>query len=446
MRQILICITLLCLLNNNILANEQDIIRNYIKQNFPSNFLVNDAQVSQLTWILRHQRQTFDMDPILRKPDIHIEISRALTRLYCARLLRDGSRDAYNRFVQAQIDTHINNPLTFASFNQLAQHIQQISAQDYALLETATILSAVSLSKVAAQLAQQAMHDVKDVNDNLEFLAITLRGKNTIYPLADQMSFTNEAAQKIFYVLFPPHTNFRHMLYTEGGIGMFNYLRTMMAHKFIDKSMLDLWYAHWVINIAGFRGYVNQHGSIYLNEDVMQAMEYLRMLIYTMLDDPNFDPLIPYLEYRAKLLGFQQLPNDKKWFFTHLACLLRLYNIPDGKKLYANLAKLSESDTQFLRDNYMNGLRDNTQVIHTHVPAFFANAIALTNDLTQVITQLLPVYNGILKQHAELNLPNRLSFNNLCATQNLQKLLNKNAAKQQRFVITVDGQIELIDA
>lgn len=445
MRQILICIILLLLLNNNVLANEQDIIRNYIKQNFPANFIVNDAQISQLTWILRHERQTFDMDPIVGKPDLHVEISRALTRLYCARLLRDGSRNAYNNFVQAQIDMHVNNPLTFTSFNQLARHIQQISAQDYALLETATILSAVSMSKAAAQLAHQAMHNVIDVNDNLEFLAITLRGKNNIYPLADQMSFTNEAAHKIFYVLFPPHTNFRHMLYTEGGIGMFNYLRAMIAHKFIDKNMLDLWYAHWVINIAGFRGYVNQHGSIYLNENVVQAMEHLRMLIYTMLDDPNFDPLMPYLEYRAKLLGFERLPNDKKWFFTHVGCLLRLYNITDGKRLYDNLTNLSENDIQFLQNSYINGLQDNTQIIHTHVPALFANAIALTNDLNLVITKLLPVYNNILKQHAELKLTNRISFNNLCATQNLQRLLNKNAAKQQRFVITVDGQIELID-
>lgn len=422
-------------------SNAQEEIRSYIKNNFPADFTVSEPQIAQLAWALEHEHPTHDMDARINAKCAYIEVSRALTRLYCARLLRAGTREAYNAFMIAQLDAGVNAPLSFASFNKFSNHIQKLDQLDYELLETAAILSAVSLSKPAAELAQQVMQVRPVINNNMEFLATTLRNEPNIYPLAMHITQNNTAAKKLLYILFPPQTNFRHMLYTEGGIGMFKYLRTMIKHGFIDQEGLDLWYAHWIINIAGFRGHVDQRGSLYLMEPTAQAMHKLKCLVYEMLDTPNFDPLLPYLEYRAQGLGLAHLPEHEKLFFAHLGCLLRLYNFTDGQKLYTSVMRLPLDERQILEDHFFVGLHDATLMTHTYIPAFFGNAMEFTNgDLEQVITHLLPAYNKILRQYQQQNLTLSLSFNQLSSSDNIKYLL-QNAAREQRFNILADGTV-----
>lgn len=433
-----------CLAASVTCANEHQKIRTYIQQKFPPEFVLNDAQISQLAWAFQHDKHTNDFDLWVQDPDFYVEISRALTRLYCAQLLRAGTIDAYNHFVAAQLAANNHAPLSLSGFNKLAQHVQALSASDYALLETAAILSAVSLSKPAEKIAQQAMDVSPVLNDNMGFLAATLRNGINIYPLTARIMQDSTAARKLLYILFPPQTNFRHMLYTEGGIGMYSYIRSMIAHGFIDCTNLDLWYAHWIINIAGFRGHVAQSGSLYLNEEVAQSMLTLKGLVYEILEQPSFDPLVPYLEFRAKNLGFSHLPQEEKLFYAHLGCLMRLYNIEDGQKLYNSLQKISANKLNAIKRHFMHGLHEPQQVTHMYVPALFGNALKYTQgDLDHVVTQILPAYDAILQQAARQNIHVALSFNQLSATKNIVQLLDKNAVEEQRFKILKDGTVTL---
>ena len=60
---------------------------------------------------------------------------------------------------------------------------------------------------------------------------------------------------------------------------MFNSLRTMIAHGYINRSDLELLCASWIVNTAGFRGHILQSGSVYLTEPVAQSILKLQTLI-----------------------------------------------------------------------------------------------------------------------------------------------------------------------
>lgn len=413
------------LMLGSVLADQNDLIRFTASNNFPATFKISEDQLTQLSWLLDHKNRTYDMDFAAENDTaVHIEIHRALTRLYCAQLLRIGTLDAYNSFIAAQLKNGVTQPLQLASFMQLSKHIQQLSADDYELIEAATILTSISLTKPASDLAQRIMVSDFKETDSLDFLSYTLRDPKNFYPITWNILNKNANSKRLFYVLFPPHTNFRHMLYTEGGIGMFNYLRSMIAHGYINHEDLDLWYAFWIVNIAGFRGHIQHNGSLYLTEAVAGAMSKLKYLVYEMLENPTYDPLVPYLEYRAKCAGYEHLPRDERLFYAHLACLLRIYSVADGQRLYASVISLPIVARHAVMQEFYKGLHDNTHIYATHVPALFGNALYLEKgNIEKVILKILPAYNNILLQYRNNKIESTLCCNELSALKNLEMLL-----------------------
>lgn len=426
---LLFCSSAMCI--NPIFANNEQVLHKYIDTHFSRRITISPQQISQLSWVIDHNKRSFDMDARVHDPKMHIEVVRALTRLYCMQLLRSGSQEDYEDFVASQVNQNITNSLTFASFKKLSKHLQNLSQADYGLLETATILSAVSLSKYAANLAQFMPQNPQLANDNLEFLATTLRNDADIYPLARSISNENSAAKKVLYILFPPQTNFRHMLYAEGGVGMFKYLRTMIKHQYISQQEIDLWYAHWIVNIAGFRGHVSQRGSLYLSESVFQSMTFLKSKIDHMLHSPNYDPLIPYLEYRADLLGLNNLPQQQKITLAHLGAMLRMYNVTDGNALRVAFYALSAQQQKQITDYFNQGLQDNDRPAVTYFPALYSNTLNLVNgDTSSALNIALPIYSNALSlytkriRNKELNAGIALNFNKLSASKNIRRIID----------------------
>ncbi len=410
---------------SNAFADKLDLIRTIASNNFPVTFKLSQDQLAQLSWALDHKNRTYDMDfAVADDSFVHIEIHRALTRVYCAQLLRAGTMDAYNSFIAAQLASGIAQPLQLSNFMVFSKHIQQLSKNDYELLEAATILTSVSLTPYASDLARRIINPEFNQTDALDFLSYTLRDSKDFYPITWNIINKNSNSKRLFYVLFPPHTNFRHMLYTEGGIGMFNYLRSMIAHGYIARNDLDLWFAFWIVNIAGFRGHIQHNGSLYLTEPVAAAMCKLKYLVYEMLENPTYDPLLPYLEYRAKCAGYDHLPRDERLFFAHLACLLRIYSINEGQRLYASVTSLPIAMRAAIMQEFSTGLQDTTHVYVTHVPALFGNALYIEKgNIEKVILKILPAYNKILLQNRDNKTESILCCNELSAMKNLELLL-----------------------
>ncbi len=109
-------------------------IRKYITTHFPPDLKISDAQIAQLAWACEHVRPTRDLAVRISEHDKFIEIGRALSRVYCAQLLRSGTRASYTRFVEAQLQAGSTDILSFASFRHLSAHIQKIKESDYYLL------------------------------------------------------------------------------------------------------------------------------------------------------------------------------------------------------------------------------------------------------------------------------------------------------------------------
>lgn len=383
----------------------------YIKNNFSDKLHLTNAQLQQLAWVVDHSRHSHDLEMYIapQNKTIHIEISRALTRLYCLQLLKSGKKADYDNFISSQL----NKPLAFSSFKKLSRYIQQLDSSDYALLEQAVILSAVSLSDHAEELAINVLNNNNSRSNSLDFLADTLRADINIYPLISE--------NKLLYILFPPQTNFRHMLYTEGGISMLKYLRTMIQHQYLDQAKMDLWYAYWIVNIAGFRGHVSYAGSVYLNEPVFQAMTKLKKLLDEMIEAPNANPLVAYLEYRADLLGFTNLPQKDKLLLAHLGCLLRLYTIEEGQDLLAGYTKVADEYKKKLHASFYAGLVDYEQPATTHAPALFGNVLhMLGGDIQRTVKLVVPIYSQalFLRKPGEV-----VSFYDLSAMESVKKII-----------------------
>lgn len=436
-KKINIIVVLLCLFASSGFTNQQNQIQSYINKNF-IDLAVSVEQIEQLSWAFDHKLPTSDLQPLKKSTIDYVEIDRALTRLYCAKLLRKGDYSAYTYFVQAQVVAKASDILTFVTFNKLAACVQRLSSNQYILLENATILSAVSMSDKSLALVENMITELP-THDKIEFMAETIRKNMGMYPLIQQGLLDDKNTHRLLSILFAPQTNFRHMLYTEGGIGMFKYLRYMIIHGYVDKESLDLWYAYWIVNISGFRGHVDAHGSLYLTENVARCVDKLSLLVYQMLDIANTNPLVTYLEYRSKQLGFSNLPTNQRLFLTHIACLLRLYNKEDADSLYTIMLKLGDK-TKAIQQYFIMGLHDQNQTIHTHIPAFFANSLyMMNNDLDYMLNIMLPVYNQVIQQIA-MHSYHRLAFDKIATCDSIGTIIS-TPLEQLNFTVDANGSV-----
>lgn len=377
-----------------------------------ANAALTEVEQQQLAWLNDHKGRCYDMDQHVCNSEAHIEISRAKTRMRCLELLRAGDRQAYNEFVGAQN----NDRLSLATFNKLSAYVADLKEDEYLILRKAVILNAVSLTGKAKVLVPQ--FDIP--NNSLEFSAAMVRATDS---------------ERKLYIIFPPQTNFRHMLYAEGGNNMFASLQNMIQLGYMQQRELDLWFANWIVNIAGYRGHINQHGSIYMHEPLAQAMLHLKALLDNMLISPQYSVLDQYLEYRSQLLGLQDLDPEVRVTLAHLGAIMRLYNPQEGRRLYNAYLKLSPVLKNQLVDFFNNRIHKKTYI--THAPAMFANGMDLTTgDIELVVAKLVPVYAQAINLSEKT-----VSLNTLSSAKNVSTLL---AQQHAELMLNPDLEVALL--
>lgn len=361
---------------------------------------LSEIEQQQLSWLEQHSNKSFDLDALVINNEQHIEHQRAIVRLRCMHLLRIGDMCAYNLFVASQRESI----LQYADFIKLSVYIKKLSKGQYQQLRKAIILTAVSLSPVA----RAKLPEVEVLYSNLEFSVSAVR---------------SNPQNKYLFSIFPPGTNFRHMLYAEGGQEMFMSLRAMILHKYMRQDELDLWFAYWIVDIAGFRGHVAPDGSIYLNQDVYSAMATLKKMLDTMLVSPTYDVLTPYLDYRAELLGLQELEKETRHTLAHLGAQMRLYTPAQGRIIYEVFQNIPTESKNILITYFAK--QEHTHDRLTHVPSLFANAlIQLDGDLELMIEKMLPIYIKII-QLGGLD----VSCNKISSSLNIAELLQNPKAQ-----------------
>ena len=426
-------------------------IQQYIDVTFPDGQLIIDLpMLEQLTWVENSPSRTSEMDTKATSITVHREIPRALSRIFCLRLLRSGLPEDYSAFVKPQPEA---TQLTQESFNHLSALIRKLNDSEYTALETSVILSSVTLSPLAKEQTSLALPNTPYPLDTVQFLAFTAPHANAIYPLVKMHTKKHPEMEQQLSTLFQPDTHFRHMLYVEGGIGMYKNIARQIQGKQLTAAGLSLWYAGWVANITGFRGHIAPHGSLYLDESTFQSMQRLKTGIDRMLLEPGYAPLADYLVWRAERLGFNdRLDNGvSELGLAWLSAMMRIHKAKDASPLISAWHQLSDTTRKKLQEHVSRLLTAPELPTPTYGPAIFANALALTDgDMNQTLKMTLPVYFSALEQAEEHKKSGKMksdipvNFNTVANTATLQQLLKSPEKKNTSVrVDTISGVVLL---
>ena len=404
------------------------VIRDYIQITYGNKLKITSEQIEQLSWVVDNTIRTPEMDTKSTLGNIHREIPRALSRLYCLQLLRSGENADYERFIAPQTD--IANPkLNRDSFAHLTRQIKALDGMSYEVLQATAIISAVTLS-VTAKSKALSVFGKKLPEDSEQFLSITMTEAGKIYPLARQIIKKTASAARQFEIAYLPNSHLRHMLYNEGSLAMFSSLKKGIAEGRIKQQDMDLWYARWMVNIAGFRGHLAPDGSVYLTQHTYIAMNQMKVALDKMYKDAKVNPMTIYLQKRSNWLHLSNWTKnpEERQALASLTAMLRLYTPQDGKVLFHSFRELSKDDQQRWIRHAANQMKILDEPAATYGPAVFANSIILVG-LAETIKKVLPVMLTTYEQGEKLrkagllknNIP--LSFRELASKSSVERIL-----------------------
>jgi hypothetical protein len=267
--------------------------------------------------------------------------------------------------------------------------------------------------------------------DSVQFLSATAVKATSIYPLAKEIADKYHSDGRKFTIVFLPDSHLRHMMYNEGSLSMYSTLKNGFKNRTLDQKDLNLWYAYWVDNIAGFRGHVSPKGSLYLTDNTFRAMNQVKLGLDQLLKDPESNPMVSYLNQRAawiKLTDFKGVTQPELLAMASLAATLRLFSADQGSQLLKAFRALSASNQKRWVAHVQSQTKVTGTPAPTYAPALFANALILSS-LAETIKQILPFYMDVTDKAVKARqsgvLPNTvpLSFRVLANDENVSTIL-----------------------
>ncbi len=442
-------LVLLLLVSLSIVAeNRLDPIRQYIHKHFSDQLEITQEQIEQLSWVLDNPVFTPELATQLSSAPIHQEVPRALSRLYCLQLLRNGSHEAYEAFVAPQTDPDTPR-LTEPSFRQLSREIAGLDSVSYEVIQTTAILDAVTLSPEARRRASKVLGKPFP-EDTVDFLSVTAPYAEKIYPLARSIITKHPSAARLFEIVYLPHSHLRHMMYNEGSLSMYTVLNTGIQNKSISKNDLNLWYDHWVVNIAGFRGHSEPAGSVYLTQNTWRSMNQLKLLLDRLFREPKMNPMQVYLQKRGQWLHLNTLTRNPNEFLAlaSLGASARLFTPAEGRELYASFKSLPENEQkQWIQHSRLQLTALDTPS-PTYGPAVYANAIAVAG-LPETVRKVLPVMLRVYEEAERMRIEGRLAAEVPLSFRELARepMLNHILFSQRQFTTSInpdDGVAKLV--
>lgn len=405
-------------------------LKRYMKDNFEGLALPKQI-IQQLAFLQANAIKTSESNVRLanKEPDnLHIEIKRALTRWYCLKLLLDGGVEAYQKFTRAQSNAE---KLSNDSFEVLSRFLNRLSPAAKHVIEITCFLT---ISDHAKDLAKT--NNAKFSPDSEKFLTDTITQCIDIYPA---VALLNAEAKNLLPAAYLPDTHGRHMLYTEGGNNMFAELRKRFREKSISDAEYQIWFARWIINIAGFRGHENPHGSLYLTEKTALALFDLCDEIDRLKRNSEYDVLSGYLHIRAKNLGVKNL------YLAHLGASMRLYTKEQGSELQAWFDALAQSHQVQLVQGY-DKIRKTLKVTPTYQVAVLDNLLALGCSIAETLNIHAKIsaraeraYTDDINEH-KISASTPLCFREIAFKENLLPIVEVYRASGEIPLLHLDAQ------
>jgi hypothetical protein len=347
------------------------LIQDFCEVNFPE-IILSPEMLSQLEWLqsnpVNTSQSSAQVDPA--RTVINIEIKRVLARLSCLKLLERGDEVAYQQFSQKQ---SAPIKLSFERFNQLSALIQRVSespAAQQCLMATCFITK----SKIAEDLAKEEGMILS--TDSEQFITDVVTQRASFFPVCSLLSFD---ALVLLPFAFYKQAHARHMLDMEGGFNMIESIKTGIETRTITHEQFNLWFARWIINVAGLDGHVESKGSIYLTQPVADCMVALKSELDQLWSNPNYPVVDNYLSFRMMQL------KVRTPYMAYLGALMRQYTPAIGGEIEAWFENLPVATQEAYEAAFDEQLRTTT-VTSTFKPTMLVTLLALHCSVSETLT------------------------------------------------------------
>jgi hypothetical protein len=348
--------------------------------------------------------------------------------------LLKGDESSYQAFISQQPEAE---RLSRDSFKKISALISSQSTAAKVALEASCFIVMSDKVKSLAD-AKQAKYSL----DSEKFLTDTIRQCPDIYPIFPLLS---HQAQQLLPFVYLSNTHGRHMLYTEGGNNMFAELKERIENQAITDEQYQAWFGRWIINIAGFRGHENPHGSIYLTENTARTVLGLHDELCQLQHNTKHDILGGYLQKRAKELGVDS------HYLAHLAASMRLYTVDEGKALQAWFDGLSKAEQIQLEQSYYQK-RQTLKTTPTYEVAVMDNLLALHCSIAETLnihSKIAAAANASYDEGISLGKiddKTPLCFRDIAFKANLESIVKQYRESGNIPTISVNEKGDVIDA
>ena len=343
------------------------------------------------------------------------EFDRTVTSIECLWMVLSGEQKDFEHFTEKQAEAGIA-PLSKHSFCQLKEWMNETLLLSG--LAEKEFISMVEVGLVISDLGKSpGFRDhavtVEKAADHDQYLVHLAEALSKQPELITSFQHLNPDAQSLLLrSIKAPH--YGHISHLEGGPEIFSPLTGM------DKAAFLLSLTLHIFDVAGARGHMEPGTSITYGEQVHTSMQAIRKVGEQMItgDLQPSKGYTEYLNYRAKLLGFDRVDDGKARAMVRIGCMMRLYTPEDGQSLLKAFSAIPEITLTKIITAFDLTQVDSRRVTPTYMPAVLVNLMenrAISDDrderLYHAVTQGVPfLVNALsLKDRVDAGVP--LCFN-----------------------------------
>lgn len=411
----------------------QEIVQSFVDTHFPD-LTLHPKMMEQLLWLQENSVNTSQSSVQSKKEQVNLEVKRILSRLNCLKLLETGDLATYQSFVQAQATDRV---LCVADFNRLSYFIQALSsASRQALMATCFITKSDEAIK-AVPVTRKAELPA----DSEQFITHMVTHFVNVFPIC---TILNDNERALLPYAFYQNAHARQMLDMEGGQNMITSIAEGIRTRAMTPEQFNLWFARWIINIAGLDGHINAKGSIYLTQPVADCLFALKQELDQLWTNPKHPVLHQYLTFRATQL------NVTNRYVAYFGALMRQYAPSMGGEIQTWFDGLSEGSQAEHQSEFDQRLQQ-TKVTPSFKPTVLVNLLALgcsVSDALTLFTQIESSATGKYLDAVEKSLISAttpLSFRNIAFKESLAPILDyyKTFDSLPKFEIDSDGYLSV---
>lgn len=304
-----------------------EIIQSFADTYYPT-LVLHSKMLEQLSWLQNNTVITSQSNVNSKQDLVNIEVKRILSRLHSVKLLLEGGALCYSAFVQSQTADIV---LSEDNFNRLSRFIQELTLASRECLMATCFITKSDQAIMAVPEKQKSELPA----DSEQFITHMVTHFPRLFPICALL--TEEAINLLPYAFYK-NSHARQILDMEGGYNMVSNIVKAIRFGEITYEQYNLWFARWIINIAGLDGHVNHNGSIYLTEPVANCIWALKLELDQLWLNPNHQVIDNYLAFREKQLEV----NDV--YIAYLGALMRQYSPIKGLEIQTWFESLSVSE------------------------------------------------------------------------------------------------------